>query len=342
MKKLLCATLSLLFVLSLWSIALAKEKDAVEIGILVYKQDETFASAICAAINKHAQEIGAEKGIDITVNMQNGNNDQATQNDQASVMLAKGVDALCINLVDETAGQTILSMAADYDVPCLFYNKEPRDTSIIGANDSIYVGCKPEESGVMQGEAMVSIWNANPEYDKNKDGICQYLMFQGDPSNLDSQARTQYSVSTAEENGIRMELISGELYVCDWDASKAQQAMTAALANYGDTIELVFANNDQMAMGIIAALNEYNYNTGVEGDPFIPVLGVDADESALEAIIAGKMSATVKNDADSIGKAVVILALNASLGNEWLQDTEYELTEDGYSIRIPYVPVLAE
>ena len=339
MKRLVCLVLCLLLVSSFSSLCFA-EKDAVELGILVYKQDETFASAICAAINKWAEEIGAEKGIQIEINMQNGNNDQATQNDQASVMLAKGVDALCINLVDETAGATILDMAADFSVPCLFYNKEPRDTTIIGDHGSIYIGCKPEESGVMQGEAMITTWEAHPEFDKNNDGTCQYLMFQGDPSNLDSIARTQYSVSTAEEHGIGMELLSGELYICDWDASKAQQAMTAALANYGDSIELVFANNDQMAMGIIAALNEYGYNTGVEGDPFIPVLGVDADESALEAIAAGKMSATVKNDADSIGKAVVLLGLNAALGQDWLADTDFTIAEDGYSIRIPYVPVL--
>lgn len=192
----------------------------------------------------------------------------------------------------------------------------------------------------MQGEAVISVWDAHPEFDKNGDGVCQYLMFQGDPSNLDSIARTQYSVSTAEEHGIGMELISGEIYVCDWDASKAQQAMSAAMANYGDDIELVLANNDQMAMGIIAALNEYGYNLGIEGEPFIPVFGVDADESALEAIASGRMSATVKNDADSIGKAIVQLGLNAALEKEWLADTGYELADDGYSIRIPYVPVL--
>lgn len=340
MKKMLCALLCLLIAMSGVAIAMA-EQNTVELGVLVYKQDETFASAICAAINRWAETIGTEKGITIEINMQNGNNDQATQNDQAAVMLEKGVDALCINLVDETAGLTILNMAAERGVPCLFYNKEPRDTTIINANGSIYIGCKPEESGVMQGEALISVWEANPDFDKNGDGKCQYLMFQGDPSNLDSIARTKYSVSTAEERGIGMDLISGELYICDWDASKAQQAMSAALARYGDDIELVLANNDQMAMGIIAALNEYGYNLGVEGEPVIPVFGVDADESALEAIANGKMAGTVKNDADSIGKAIVELGVNAAQQKEWLADTAYTLSDDGYSIRIPYVPVLS-
>lgn len=340
MKKMLCVLLCLLIAMSGMAIAMA-EQNTVELGVLVYKQDETFASAICAAINRWAEIIGTEKGITIEINMQNGNNDQATQNDQAAVMLEKGVDALCINLVDETAGLTILNMAAERGVPCLFYNKEPRDTTIINANGSIYIGCKPEESGVMQGEALISVWEANPDFDKNGDGKCQYLMFQGDPSNLDSIARTKYSVSTAEERGIGMDLISGELYICDWDASKAQQAMSAALARYGDDIELVLANNDQMAMGIIAALNEYGYNLGVEGEPVIPVFGVDADESALEAIANGKMAGTVKNDADSIGKAIVELGVNAAQQKEWLADTAYTLSDDGYSIRIPYVPVLS-
>ena len=311
----------------------------IEVGVLVYKQDEAFASAISSAINKWAEQLGAENDVKVTINMQNAAGDQSKQNEQATVLLEKGVDVLAVNLVDETAGSIILDMAAEKNVPVLFYNKEPLDPTIINEGGAIYVGCKAEESGVMQGNMILNLWNAHPEYDKNGDGKIQYIMFQGDASNIDAIYRTEYSVSTCEDAGVEMDLITGEIYVMDWDPTQTQQAMSAALANYGDAIEFVISNNDGMAMGAIAALNEMGFNTGVEGDPFIPVVGVDADESALEAISAGKMSGTVKNDADGIGKAVVVLAMNGADGKEWLEGTEYALAEDGYSIRIPYSPV---
>ena len=318
----------------------AEQKAAeITIGVLVYKQDEAFASAISSAINKWAETLGADAGVKVNINMQNAAGDQSKQNEQATVLLEKGVDALAVNLVDESAGEVMLKMAAEKNVPILFYNKEPLDPSIINNYGSIYVGCNAKESGVMQGEMILELWKNHPEYDKNGDGKIQYVMFKGDASNIDAKYRTEYSVSTCEDAGVGMDLITGEIYVMDWDPTQTQQAMSAALANYGDKIEFVISNNDGMAMGAIAALNEYGYNTGAKDGPFIPIVGVDADESALEAISAGKMSGTVKNDADGIGKAVVCLSMNRAEGKDWLANTDYVLADDGYSIRIPYALV---
>ena len=317
----------------------AKAANEIRVGVLVYKQDEAFASAISSAINSWAETLGGEDGVKVNINMQNAAGDQSKQNEQATVLLETGVDVLAVNLVDESAGEVILKMAAEKNVPILFYNKEPLDPSIINTYGAIYVGCKAQESGIMQGEMILNIWKNHPEYDKNGDSKIQYVMFKGDASNIDAKYRTEYSVSSCEDAGVGMDLITGEIYVMDWDPTQTQQAMSAALANYGDAIEFVISNNDGMAMGAIAALNEYGYNTGVKGDPFIPIVGVDADESALEAISAGKMSGTVKNDADGIGKAVVRLSMNKAAGKDWLADTDYVLADDGYSVRIPYAPV---
>ena len=50
-------------------------------------------------------------------------------------------------------------------------------------------------------------------------------------------------------------------------------------------------------------MNAFNYNTGNEGDPALVVIGVDATDAAFEAIAAGKMTATVKQDGDAMGQA---------------------------------------
>ena len=75
---------------------------------------------------------------------------------------------------------------------------------------------------------------------------------------------------------------------------------------------------------------------------YIVVIGVDATASALEAIKAGKMTATVKQDGDAMGKANIEIALNYLETGSWLEGTDYPLAADGYSVRIPYAKITAE
>jgi methyl-galactoside transport system substrate-binding protein len=51
------------------------------------------------------------------------------------------------------------------------------------------------------------------------------------------------------------------------------------------------------------------------------------------------MAATVKQDGDAMGKAIVAIAANAASGADFLAGTEYSLADDGVSVRIPYAPV---
>jgi len=94
-----------------------------------------------------------------------------------------------------------------------------------------------------------------------------------------------------------------------------------------------------MGLGSVAALQQVGYNTGIEGDPSIVVIGVDAVDAALMSIADGGMTATVKQDGDAMGKANIRLAINGALGKGWLEDTDYVLSADGYSVRIPYAKV---
>ena len=57
--------------------------------------------------------------------MNDSQNDQSKQNDQIDVLLAKGVKALAINLVDPAAAGTVIEKARGQNVPVVFFNKEP-------------------------------------------------------------------------------------------------------------------------------------------------------------------------------------------------------------------------
>lgn len=348
MKKLLAILLVLTMLVS--SLAGCSKKASetsdtasktLKIGVLVWKFSDAYGSTVRQAMTKYADELGKANDVKVELDMQDANDSQTTQNDQCDTLLAKGIDLLIINLATDGAAQALIDKAKAKKVPVLFYNKEPTDgPTVVPAADSIFIGTKPEEAGVMQGEIFAEQWEANKAtWDKNGDGVCQYLMFKGQADNIEAIARTKYSVDTAVAKGVKMELASPDIYVCDWDTAKAQDTMTAAWASVGDKVEAIFCNNDGMGIGVIAALNQVDYNTGDQTKNYIPVYGVDNTDEAKAAIEAGKMAGTVKQDGDAMGKAIIELTINGAQGKDWLDGTSYKMADDGYSIRIPYAKV---
>ena len=312
----------------------ATASDEVTFGILIYKYDDTYISTVRTAIEKYAGESSAS----IVLNMQDGQGDQAKQNDQLDVLIERGVDVLCVNAVDTGSAQGLADKAAGAGIPAVFFNREP-DASVIKSCGGIFIGTTASEAGVMQGDLLANLWEEHPEYDLNGDGTVQYLVFKGEPGNPEAEARTSYSVSQAEANGLTMENVQGEPVVANWATDQAQSAMEAILAAHDGEIEAVFCNNDDMALGVIAALNSAGYNTSADAEKWIPVIGVDATDAGLEAIASGRMAATVKQDGDAMGKAIVEIALNAATGADFLDGLSYTLADDGVSVRIPYSPV---
>ncbi len=302
------------------------------VGVLIYKYDDTYISTVRNAL---------EAALDgkATVSMQDGKNDQATQNDQLDVMISKGVDVLAINMVDAKAASGVIEKAAAAGIPTVFFNREP-DTDVIASYDqALIIGTNAADAGKMQGDIITGLMAETPEYDLNGDGVVQYVMFQGEPDNPEAIARTQYSVSQAEDNGTAMELVS-EIQICNWDTEIAQKSMEALLAANEGKIEMVIANNDGMALGCIAALSNIGYNTGAEGAPFIPVIGVDATDAAVEEIAKGTMSATVLQDGLAMGNAVAAVVMNMASGADFLDGTDLTLDDTGVAVRIPYAPYL--
>ena len=312
----------------------AASGDLPTVGVLIYKYDDTYISTV-----RNSLQAALEGKAN--VEMQDGKGDQATQNDQLDVMISKGVDVLCVNMVDAKAASGVVEKASAAGIPTIFFNREP-DTEVIKSYDkACFIGTNAIDAGKMQGDIIKELWDAHPEYDLNGDGKVQYVMFQGEPDNPEAIARTQYSVEQATANGLTREQV-GETQGCNWNTEAAQEAMGAMLAANEGKIELVIANNDGMAIGCVAALSNIGYNTGAEGAPFIPVIGVDATVAAKDAIAKGQMSATVLQDGDAMGKAIAAAALNAASGAEFLDGTEYTYDDTGIAVRIPYAPYTGE
>ena len=299
------------------------------VGVLVYKQDDTYVSLVTTAIQL---ALADRAGVEVF----DAGGDQMLQNEQIDTGIRKKFSALALNIVDPLAAGRVVDMVKKAGIPVVFFNREPDLGSIKGYSKASFVGTNPFDAGIMQGDIIKELWEKHPEYDRNRDGKCQYLMIQANLDNPEAVARTEYSVKRARELGVDMRQ-GGETLLCNWDENLAYEAASLVLPLHKDTIELIIANNDMMALGAIKALNEAGYNLE-GGDParFIPVVGVDAVPQAVAAIRQGIMSATVVQDGEVMGKTIAAMLMNAVDGKDFLDGVPFPWDESGIAVRIPH------
>lgn len=305
----------------------AKSSDDLQIGVLIYKYDDTYISTV-----RQALEAEGKSADGVTLLMNNSQGDQSIQNDQIDILIEKNVDALIVNIVDIGAAESVIAKAKAADIPVVFFNREPDEAVLKTYDKARFIGTKPEEAGIIQGEMMAEVWNEGG-YDRNNDNVMQYVMLKGDADNPEAIARTEFSVSTLNDKGVKTEELG--LEVANWDNEKAYAAVEAWMAKDGDKIEFIIANNDGMASGAISALQNAGYNSGDESK-YIPVFGVDATDEAKSLIEKKEMTGTVKQDGEGMAKAVFALAVNAAKGKDFVDGTDYKYDESGISVRIPY------
>lgn len=324
MKKLFALLLALTMLATCAGAALAED---LTIGVNI----QEFSNAYLTEMRNGMEETAAELGV--TLDMADGQSSEATISNNIDLFLTKGYSILAINMMSTTSAPSILEKTQAENVPVVFFNVEPEADVLAAAPGNYYVGAKAEESGIMQGEALVNYWNTVEGADRNGDGVMQYVMIMGDPGHQDSILRTEYSVNTIKEAGIEVEELAVD--TANWARAEGQDVMARILAAHDD-IEAVICNNDEMALGAIEALKAAGYL--VDGGTFIPVVGVDCNEEAQLAIEEGTMYASVFNDAKSQADAVVKLCKLIADGEEPTSEN-LGYTLDGQYVWIPYVPV---
>lgn len=296
-----------------------------KIGVAIYKFDDTFMSYTRNAIETNAQTKAELEVVD-------SQNAQPTQNDQVDAFLSKQMNAIAINPVDRTAAGAIIDKAIAGKVPVVFFNREPFPEDMDKYDQVYYVGAKAEESGTMQGEILAEYWKATPAADKNKDGIIQYIMLKGEPGHQDAELRTEFSVKAITAAGIQVQLLAEDTAL--WDRPRAVEKMDAFIARFGDNIEAVLCNNDDMALGVIESLRKAGYFTD---NKYLPVVGVDATAPALQALSEGTLLGTVLNDAQNQGKATFDISFALATGADPAA-AGWNITDAKY-IWVPYQKV---
>ena len=291
------------------------EPPVLRVGVALYTQDDTFIATIAAELERMAREEEQARDLRINLSVVDGRSNQTTQLDQIDSLIGRGCDALCVNIVDRTAAAVLIDKAQKAGVPLIFFNRQPVAEDMLRWEHAYYVGAKAEEGGVLQGRLVLEAWQAGPALDRNGDGVLQYVMLEGEPGHQDAMLRTEYAVKTLTDAGVAVEKLASD--TANW---KRGQAMAKARQwleeGMGDAIEVVFANNDDMALGV----------------------GVDATAPALEAVAAGELYGTVRNDGAGIARAMLDLVLALADGSDPAGAVELE---DGHYVWLPYRAVTA-
>lgn len=325
--------------------------EGLRADVFYYDYSDVYISTVRNEMDTMLDDMGIQR------NNWDAAGSQPSQSDQVNTAITAGSDLLIVNIVETSspdAAQGICDAAKNANIPIIFFNREVDDSVVNSYDKCAFVGTNAPDAGHMQGEMIGEYLLANYDaLDLNGDGSISYVMFKGQEGNAEAEARTQFAVEDANKlltKDGKPELVyyddkASTKYLVDqngkWSAGAANDYMNTILSAYSEAnknmVELVIANNDEMAKGAISALQAAGYNNG-EGSKTIPVFGVDATADARTLIGEGKMTASVMQDAAGMAKTITTLAGNVKDGKDLMDGAADQFTvDDGVDkIRVPY------
>ncbi len=302
MKKIIALMMALL-VVALCGVASAE--DAPKIGITIYQFADNFMTLYREELVRYLTEDCGIPAENITI--VDGKNDQAEQTNQIDGFIADNVDVMILNLVQSSSAASVIQKADAAGIPVVFINREPSAEDMALSENICYVGADARQSGTYQGEIVAETENKG---DWNGNGVVDYVMIMGDPENPDAQYRTQFSIKALEDAGLKVNKLFEQRG--DWDQTKGQELAATALSQFGSDIDVIFCNNDAMALGAYQAIVDAGRTVGQD----IYLLGVDALDECQQMVEAGTMTGTVLNDHVGQSHTAADVAVKAAKGEK--------------------------
>ena len=327
-----------------------------EVSVFYYTYGDTYISSVRSALDAALEAAG------IKYQDYDSNNSQTTQTEQVTTAIAKGTSLLVVNLVDsgsDDAAKNIIDQASAQNIPVIFFNRSVSEEAVSSYDKCVFVGTDYEMAGHMQGEMVGKYLVDNYDtVDLNGDGSISYVMFKGQEGNAEAIARTQFGVEDADkvltEAGKSAltfyDSSNANKYLVDqdgaWSAAAANNYMQTILSQYSEAnnnmVELVIANNDEMAIGAVTALQNAGYNLEDGSAKVIAVFGVDATDAAKDAIGKGTMTGTIKQDAEGMANTIAQISENYMTSADTFAEVDEANVVGTWRVNIPYATYTGE
>ncbi|WP_336797748.1 sugar ABC transporter substrate-binding protein [Erwinia aphidicola] len=260
------------------AVAPASQAKDLRIGVALANFDLNFISSLRTQM---AKEMEKEQ---IQGQFEDAKGDVAVQVQQVENFINQGVDAIILNPVDTQGVKPMMDAAKRANIPLIFVNRKP-EVELSGK--MAYVGSDSLLGGRMEMEALAKRMNYK--------GNVAILM-----GALSAEEARQRTKATEEVIAKYKEMKVVEKQSAQWMRNEAVDVTSSWLLS-GDKIDAIAANNDEMAIGAIMALNQ-------SGKKDILVAGIDGTPDALQFIKSGKLALTVFQDAAGQGKGAVTMA----------------------------------
>lgn len=275
----------------------------ITIGVSIANFNDTFLTYMTDGMKAYAATLGA----DVEVTYADAKEDTATQLAQVENFITQKVSAIVVVPVDTAATDPITAAAKEANIPLVYVNRLPANLP----DDVVFVGSNSIDAGVFQMEYIA----------EKLGGKGNVVIMMG---KLDNEAAVQRTAGVEQVAAQYPDIKIIKKQTANWSRDEGLSLMENWLAS-GDQIDAVAANNDDMALGAIQAIEA----AGKLGQ--IIVGGTDATPDALAAMADGKLDMTVFQDAAGQGSGAIKAAVALARG---------ETVE--YRVMIPYVLVTPE
>ena len=312
---------------------LGSQAVAANYAASIYSDGDVYMHNYVNSLMSYAKENGDR----LVVNY--ANEDLAQEMNQLDLAVVRGAEALIVNPITTSSGAYAIELASSNgELPVIFINRKPSDELLKSYVNAYYVGSDPSESGRYQVDIINQYLQAHPEADRNADGEIGYLLLQGEKGVPDTVMRTLSLESGMEASPITFKQLAK--VSADWKFTEASRVTSDfALRNNGlDNLELIVANNDDMALGALEYLQSQGYNTG-NPDKFIPIVGIDGLDRAVKAVEEGTLIGTVKNDFDTQARIAFKIAALAAEGKSVDKTTLGAFLYNGNEVSVPYLKI---
>ena len=239
----------------------ASGAEGLNIGATYY----TLQTEFCMRMDDAAKVWAEENGVNYT--SYDGNNDAAAQLEQVETMIADGVDAIILNPQDADACSACVDAAVEAGVPIVGVN-----TMVNNDQLTAYVGSEDVSAGEEIMQYMIDYMDSD---------AFNIVVIEG-PMGQSAQLQRYEGITNVLADYPNIKILAQD--TANWSRSEAMTLMETWITTYGDEIDAVVSENDEMALGAREAIEA----AGMD----LPCIGIDGITDAVSAVESGKMIAS--------------------------------------------------
>jgi inositol transport system substrate-binding protein len=262
---------------------------AQRIGVTLSAFEHLFLVKVREAMTEKAKEMGVQ------IQFEEAQGDIGKQLNQIQNFISLGMDAIIVNPVDTTATPKMTKLVTEAGIPLVYVNLQPAEKTL--PKGVAYVGSEEIVSGKLQGEEIAKLLN-------NKGNV---VIMMGELATQAAILRTE-GVEKVVAQHPEMKIVGKQ--TANWRRNEAIDLMNNWLVA-GTKIDAVVANNDEMAIGAILALQQAGKDVKK-----VVIAGIDATADALAEMEKGNLDVTVFQDAKGQGRGAVETAVKLIKGEK--------------------------